>query len=84
MIHNNSKMRETSEQITIQNLIDLQESSNIEVNTVRLMLQSNEYGLEKTKKTVDDIYELTLKLSGNDEEGIRSKKQNLKHLQSRW
>ena len=74
----NRQQRETSQQITIKSLIDLQEANNNTVNAINNALSNNNYGLEATKITIDNIYEIAKTLNGTDDKSIKTKKQEFK------
>ena len=74
----NRQQRETSQQITIKSLIDLQEANNNTVNVINNALSNNNYGLEATKITIDNIYEIAKALNKTDDNSIRTRKQEFK------
>ena len=78
MIATDRQQRETSQQITIKSLIDLQEANNNTVNAINNALSNNNYGLEATKITIDNIYEIAKTLNGTDDKSIKTKKQEFK------
>ena len=78
MIVADRQQRETSQQITIKSLIDLQEANNNTVNVINNDLSNNNYGLEATKITIDNIYEIAKALNGTDDKSIRTRKQEFK------
>lgn len=74
----NRQQRETSQQITINNILETVEASRNNINAVHNTLQHPEYGLQNTKVTIDNIYNIAKKLSGTDENSLRTKKQEFK------
>ena len=74
----NRQQRETSQQITIQSILETVEAGRNNINAVNNTLQHPEYGLQNTKLTIDSIYDIAKKLSGNDEATLRTKKQEFK------
>ena len=78
MIATDRQQRETSQQITIKSLIDLQEANNNTVNAINNALSNNNYGLEATKITIDNIYEIAKALNKTDDNSIRTRKQEFK------
>ena len=74
----NKQQRETSQQITINNILETVEASRNNINAVHNTLQHPEYGLQNTKVTIDNIYNIAKKLSGTDENSLRTKKQEFK------
>lgn len=74
----NMQQRETSQQITIGNILETVEASRNNINAVHTTLQHPEYGLQNTKITIDNIYNIAKKLSGNDEATLRTKKHEFK------
>ena len=74
----NRQQRETSQQITIGSILETVEASRNNINAVHNTLQHPEYGLQNTKVTIDNIYNIAKKLSGNDEDTLRTKKQEFK------
>ena len=74
----NRQQRETSQQITINSILETVEASRNNINAVHNALQHPEYGLQNTKVTIDNIYNIAKKLSGTDENSLRTKKQEFK------
>lgn len=74
----NRQQRETSQQITINSILETVEASRNNINAVHNTLQHPEYGLQNTKVTIDNIYNIAKKLSGTDENSLRTKKQEFK------
>lgn len=74
----NIQQRETSQQITINSILETVEASRNNINAVHNTLQHPEYGLENTKITIDSIYNIAKKLSGTDEAALKTKKQEFK------
>ena len=74
----NRPQRETSQQITINSILETVEASRNNINAVHNTLQHPEYGLQNTKVTIDNIYNIAKKLSGTDENSLRTKKQEFK------
>lgn len=74
----NGQQRETSQQITINSILETVEASRNNINAVHNTLQHPEYGLENTKITIDSIYNIAKKLSGTDEAALKTKKQEFK------
>ena len=74
----NRQHRETSQQITINSILETVEASRNNINAVHNTLQHPEYGLENTKITIDSIYNIAKKLSGTDEAALKTKKQEFK------
>ena len=74
----NKQQRETSQQITINSILETVEASRNNINAVHNTLQHPEYGLQNTKVTIDNIYNIAKKLSGTDENSLRTKKQEFK------
>jgi hypothetical protein len=74
----NRQQRETSQQITINSILETVEASRNNINAVHSTLQHPEYGLQNTKVTIDNIYNIAKKLSGTDENSLRTKKQEFK------
>ena len=74
----NKQQRETSQQITINSILETVEASRNNINAVHNTLQHPEYELQKTKVTIDNIYNIAKKLSGTDENSLRTKKQEFK------